>query len=889
MNQPSAIQNQIPQISEKIIHRDRLFQQLKAGLKTRLTLVSAPAGYGKTVLVAQWLRLAAVDCGWLTIDEKEPGLQMFWQQVVFSLRTVQPEFGQEILEVLQQNSQISIDLILNGLIAEIEKVKKPICLVLDDYFHIQSPSIHQSLRFLLEHCPNNLHIVLLTRLDPPLPLARFRAREQMVDIRGDDLRFNESETKNFLECIGIPSISSNAIAMLYQRTEGWAAGIQLSGLAIKKQTNPEVFIAAFSGSQRYIFDYLTDEVLCNLSEDQQEFLLKTSILRQLNGPICMALVESENAPAILEQLYQQNVFLQLIDESQEWFRYHGLFRDVLQSRLKRAYSPESIKHLHRLASAWYQQAGWGQEALQHAMTAHDLDRVGELIETMTELLTWSSGFHTDLIKILEQLPESVFQSHPRLQLLYARSLLLNGQGQEGELRLKTIERQISQLNSTNEDTRHYLGMIFTHRATRFALSGEITEARRLAIQALEYLPSSDLLSCAQAIHTLGLASDTEGKIRQAAGYFQQASLQALQTNHRNLAVVSASQQAFSEIGFGELRQAETTTRLALHWAQIGSTELPIAAYAHTALAEIFRQQNHLNLAEHEINRALYLAEKAIPPVRWHAALVQANIRFSQHDLSGALSILQQSEVNFRHILPKHFTETTHACLCRVWVAQKRADLARDWFEEQKIQLSDPVYYLDPNHEGQILILCRAQIEAGEKESVQKQLQTLYETAFRQEHKVVLMETLLLLALSAENLPSAYTYLKEAIILAEPHGYQRIFLDEGRPCFDLLQNFRQRSKIHLPFVDELINAYQQEWINAKKGESQPSNNSEIEFLTGRELDVLTQIAHGASNQQIADHLVVSIHTVKKHAANIFIKLGVENRTEAVAHARLLGLL
>ncbi|HVN55956.1 MAG TPA: LuxR C-terminal-related transcriptional regulator [Anaerolineaceae bacterium] len=880
----------IPQVSVQVLRRERLFHWLEAAQRTRLILVSAPAGYGKTVLLADWLRSTRRSCAWVIIEEKGPSLQLFWQQIILALRKIMPGIGEESLDVLRQASEIPIEPMLTRLTTEMAGQRTPLWLVLDDYHHVQSPLIHSSLRFFLEHSPDNFHLILSTRVDPPLPLARYRARSQMVELHGEDLRFSEVETGQLLQCLGAPSISANAVALLYQRTEGWAAGIQLSSLAIQKQANPDAFITAFSGSQKYILDYLTDEILANLARDQKEFLLKTSILRQLSSPLCAALVAQPHSQAILEQLYQQNIFLQTVDEAQEWFRYHGLFRDVLQYRLKRAYPAEEIKRLHHLASVWYRQAGWGQEALHHALVAEDFELAGNLIENMTELLTWSSGFHTDLIHMLEALPEGVIRSRPLLQLLFARALLLDGRSQEAVQCLEAVEQYLDTTALPEEEARRYRGMALTHRATQLALSGEAIQAKALAHQALEYLPPTDLLTTAQAIHTVGVAADAEGRLREAAGYYRQAGQLANRADHRSLAVTAASQLAFTEIGMGELRQAEASARRALEWAVIGTIELPVSAYAHTALAEVLRQQNRLPEAEQEIQKAVRLAQKAMLVVQWHACLVQANICFSLHDPAGAQTILQQNESRFQGQLPGQLTQLTRACLCRFWLAQDRLDLAEPELAVLEQRLFTPgVPSPFPNREAAAFVLCRGMMATGRGAQAREKLQAMYALIARTEQKALAMEALILLALGAENRAEARVYLQEALVLAEPGGYQRVFMDEGRLVFDLLEEIAGQMTVPSPFLNDLLDAFHQELVHPIRPDSHPHPASEFETLTGRELEVLALIARGDSNQEIANRLVVSIHTVKKHAANIFLKLGVENRTEAVARARSLGLL
>jgi LuxR family maltose regulon positive regulatory protein len=491
------------------------------------------------------------------------------------------------------------------------------------------------------------------------------------------------------------------------------------------------------------------------------------------------------------------------------------------------------------------------------------------------------------MEIFKHFPESVFQSRIRLQLVYARTLVLSGQVEEAMLRLNTMEEHLEQVGLSQPESRRYLGMILTNRATRLALSGDLEGTNHIINRALECLPQDEVLTRVQAVHTMGLIADAEGRLQQAAFHFQQAGLLAMQANHRNLAVTSASQQAFSEIELGELKQAEVTVRQGLLWATIGSTELPISAYAHTALAEVFRQQNHLDLAEQEINRAVFLAEKAIPMVRWHTMLIQAKILLSRHNYSAAQDILQQSETSYRPILPSRFIQITHAFLCQVWVLLEQFEMVEDWAKHIQEYLSAPAYYQDFNHEAYILIFCRAQLAGKEKELARQLLQKVSESASRQEHKAVLMETLILQALCAETITNSHDYLQKAFTLAEPQGYQRIFLDEGQPLLELIKSYRQQFKSPLPFVNQLLNAFQQEFsVTTYKQLAQAPG---IESLTERERDVLIQIARGASNQQIADRLVVSIHTVKKHAANIFIKLGVQNRTEAVDRARSYGLI
>jgi LuxR family maltose regulon positive regulatory protein len=871
--------NQPPRIPEKTVPRERLFRQLDVGLQARFVLVSAPAGYGKTVLILQWLRSRGFDCAWLVVEENPPAMSQFWQKVAQAISVLGVNPSGVTLELLQHCDSNTCEPFLDALLADVELADQPIRLVVDDYFHVQDPAVHQSIRYLLEHCPANFQLIMITRQDPPLPLARYRVRDQMVDIRADDLCMSVGEMAGFLELLDIPYLSPESLNLLHERTEGWAAGIQLSALALQKQSDPEEFVSAFSGSQRYVFDYLVDEVLGGLSAGQQNFLLKTSILRQLNPRLCARLLDDPQAGDTLDDLYRQNLFLHPVDDAGEWYISHGLFRDVLQLRLRRSHTPEEIRQLHLQASIWYQESGQGQEALYHARLAGAVERVADLIETTSDLLTWSSGYHTDLIQVLEWLPGEVYQSRVRLQLLFARSLLLSGKDREASLRLDEAEEHLRKPDFPVEEARRHLGRIQTHRATRLALAGRTVEASRLATEALEMLPGEDILTRAQATHTLGLAADTDGRLREAVGLYQQAVHLSMSANHRNLGVVAGSQQAFCEIGVGELAQAESTARQALQLAVIGSTELPISAYAHAALAEVFHQQGRLDEADQEIRRAVYLAEKGIPPVRWHTAVLQASIAFGRGDLPTAEAILEQNEETFARILPPKFQENNHALLCRLWIQRSRCDLADGAFGGMDDKVADSAFLQNCDQAGQVLIYCRMLICSGEKEKARRLLRHSAEMAGQFGHLLLQMQALVLLAQCAESPRQAAAHLHDALALAGSRGYRQLFLDEGPSFRETLQNYRRQSTADASFMDQLLEM---------PGVTAPPA-VDIEPLTDRERDVLRQIARGASNQQIADQLVVSVHTVKKHAANIFIKLGVENRTEAVDRARALGVL
>ena len=879
----SARPNRVP--------RPRLIEQLN---RTKpLTLIVAPAGFGKTTLLSDWIPQSRHGVTWLSLDEDDNDPIRFWAYVVAALQKLQADLGESARALLQSPQPPPITTVLSMLINKISSCRDHFSLVLDDYHLIKTQSIHQGLTFLLDHLPEQMHIILTTRADPPLPIARLRARNQLIELRAADLRFTSEEAAVFLNKVMGLRLSVGEIMALESRTEGWAAGLQLAALSMQGREDVSEFIQAFSGSHRHVLTYLAEEVLERRPEGTLNFLLQTSILDLLCGPLCDAVNGRHDGAEVLKKLEQANLFIVPLDDNGQWFRYHHLFADVLRNRLQENH-PDQIARLHLNASQWYEQAGLLGPAVQHALVAQAYDWAATLIEHAAPAMIQRSEL-TRLLTWLECLPEDELLARPRLALYYGWGLLLSGKIQPAAARLDAIEAVLAKDQA--ENTIEVQGHIAAMRARLLRESGDLTSTIALSRQGLAQLSNQDAMLRPRIILDLTIAHYLLGEFEPALQLLTEtiASGQTVQKLLSTLSAIYLKTQILR--AQGALEQALQLCQEELELlTRRGWQNLPAAGFLYVALGDLLRERNELITATQYLERGITLGQEGGNPYvliagyTWLAWLQQAqgDASGSYRSIGTALDLVQEKQVSRFWPLP------IAACYrARLWIAQGNLAAAGHWAQTSGLKLGDPtITYL---YEAEYLTLARLLIAQCDLETAEKLLSALYRAAAPAGRNGSLIEILILQALTLaaqEKSEEASDALERALSLAQPEGYVRVFVDEGAAMRALISVFRSKQGNHplRVYTEKLLAAFDAPHApSTSAGSSQSVKQNLIEPLSGRELEVSRLIADGLSNQAIARKLFLSTGTVKVHLKHIFGKLEVNSRTQAVARLRELNLL
>ncbi len=910
----------IPAARPEAALRRRLLAQLNVGWQPgyRLILVSAPAGYGKTTLLSAWAH--AQPAAWLSLDEDDNDPARFIAHLIAALQTREPSVGQDVLDALRALQLPPLESLYAALVNQLDGIASPLALVLDDYHLITALPIHQALAFLLDHLPAQMRVVIATRSDPLLPLARLRGRGQLLELRQDDLRFTPEEAAQFLEeTMGLVLPLADVTA-LTARTEGWAAGLQMAALSLRGREDASAFIREFGGGHRYILEYLLEEVLNRQPTAIQTFLMKTSVLDRLCGSLCDAVLgedtpEQGNAQAILDEFERANLFIVPLDNERRWYRYHRLFADLLRQRLRQIADAETIAALYLRASAWYEREGLIAEAVSCALAVPDYEYVAALVER--HVLPYFYRSETVLVYTwLKALPEASLRARPLLSAVYAGCLAIVTSSpvafDQVEAWLDAAEAGLPTAPPANAG--EVTGFVLKFRAYLARFRGAPpAEVVALSQQALERLPEGNTWFRSALYYNLGAtywdlgdeaAAIQAWKMCRAVGEACGDLFNALSAVHA-LAIV-----AFL---YGQLREAVAMCQDALQSmvvpAERHGRSLPISGVLHVTLGIIHLFRNELQAAEESLTRGLaLLALTASTFTRLEGRFALARLKQAQGDESGAMEVLRQAEQLYAlsgssdDRLP-FYQGASHiaAYRARLWVQQahynpQRLDDAARWACERNLKLDSERY-----NAGQF-VLARL-IVAQHQRRVAKPLFSLSalcdfltrQLRAAQRYNAIgwQIEVLLLQSLVHHvqgDLPQALAALQQALNLAEPEGYARVFLDEGPPMAELLRLGAQRG-VWRParlsaYADRLLAAFP-DFAVRPPAPALPSGL--IEPLSERELEVLRLLGEGFSNRQIAERLIVTVGTVKSHVHNIYGKLGVERRTEAIAHARDLHLL
>jgi LuxR family transcriptional regulator, maltose regulon positive regulatory protein len=865
----------IPVRRPNLVPRPHLIDRLDRGWYAghKLTVVCASAGYGKTTLVTEWLHNAKCPVAWLSLDEQDNDPARFLGYVIAALRQIDAGVGAATEALLQSPQPPPPEMVLTSLINDLATISSPFILALDDYHVIHTAAIHQQHAFLLEHQPPCMHQVIVTREDPPLPISRLRARGQVEELRQDDLRFTLAEAAEFLHSVMGLDLAADDVAALESRTEGWAAGLQLAALSLQERGDVRSFVQAFAGSNRYVLDYLFDEVLRQQAVAVQDFLLQTSILDRLCAPLCEAVTGRSDSQQLLHTFEQANLFIVPLDQDRTWYRYHHLFSDLLRHRL-RTTQTQSEALLHRRASEWHEAAGHLPEAIQHALSAADWERAAKLISQVSRNIV-GRGEIVTLLHWCRALPDEVLRAQPVLCLDYSWSLILAGQHDAAESHLRTIE-QVAQ------DDVVLLGETLSAQAQIARTKGDYERTIELAQRALSLLPQADPQPRSLAALTLGLAYSDCGNMRDAEQAFMEADRAAQQAGGDSVRLMALAFLSSIQAARGHLHRAAEMARQAL---QLGRG-LPALASVHSMLGALCYEWNDLDAAVKHVQQALELGRQGghleVILTAYHGL---AWMKQSQGDAAAANAALQIADDLVREANAPPIARASNASV-HVTIALAQGDVAAaaHWAAQITTDAADASGLLRGFAQARLLLA------QNEKAAAAELLDKLHAAVAQMGRQSAVIAARMLQALAAPTVTDALAFLSEALALTEAEGYVRTFVDEGEPMAVLLRQAAAKG-IAPDYVARLLSAFE---LNAEEHPVSPAPpigtpSPLVEPLSERELEVLRLMAAGLSNHEIADKLIISTGTVKSHVHSILGKLDARDRTQAVLKAQELKLL
>ncbi len=905
----------IPPARANLVSRPRLIEQLNRGLSRRMSLISAPAGFGKTTLISKWVADVGAagasespnrgQVAWVSLDEGDNDPTRFLTYMIVALSrlgALEGKTEERILGMLRSPQAPPYEDVLTALVNAFAATPGRMVLVLDDYHVVESSAVDDALLFTLEHMPPSVHLALVTRVDPNLPLARLRAQDQLAELRASDLRFTLAESAEFLNQVMGLGLSEKNIEALEARTEGWIAGLQLAALSMQGLEDRGDFIEAFSGSHRFVLDYLVEEVLEKQSESIQRFLIKTAILDRLTGPLCDALVGEAVGTSTLQILERRNLFLLPLDAQRRWYRYHPLFADFLRQRLGQSH-PDQVPGLHRLASLWYAENGFIDPAIEHALRGRDYERAAAMIETQFDVM-YQGGEHMKLRRWLAALPADLVAANPQLCLLQAWNLFTGGQLAAAAESLASLdeilltnpdqsaEAHAGQYGPAVADRSRLVGRAATIRAFLASYAGDVSATLESAHRALGNLPETDLFWRSAALIAMGDAHANQGDMQAAYKARWDTVVASEATGDIYLLMLAHLRLAETLRQRGELRQIIDLCERQIGSArEFGRSETVAAGYLLAIWGEVLAEMDQLGKAIDRAEKGVGLTERGrdVAMIGW-SNLCLARVLFSMGDLAGLENVLRKVERMARDSeMPAWIPTQMAAWQARTWLAQGRLDAASYWVMERGLKVDGQPTYL---HEVEYITLSRVLMRLGRMEESLRLLAALLEGAETAGRKSRVIEILILQALDLQawgDTNRALDSLGRGLALAEPLGFVRIFLDEGPPMARLLYEAAAREAAG-GYAQRLLGAFPVPEPEAAAPSTHKAQESHlVEQLTEREIDVLQHISEGLTNRQIAARLFLSVNTVKAHTRNIYGKLDVNNRTQAISKARALGIL
>jgi LuxR family maltose regulon positive regulatory protein len=923
----------VPRPRDAHVARPQLLARLAAGMRGPLTLIAAPAGFGKTTLLADLLATRTENPGlrtestklspqssflstrvaWLSLDTGDNDPAVFLRYLIAALQRASTSMVGTMALILMDSPQPPpLPVLLTTLINDLAATLQPVLLVLDDYHVIATPAIHEALIFMLDHLPSTLHLVIASREDPPLPLARLRGRGQLTELRGADLRFTPDEVAAFLRDMMKLDVSADEVAALATRTEGWIAGLQLAALAMQNHADRNSFVGAFTGSNRFVVDYLASEVLDQLPIELRTFMLHTSILNRMCGPLCDAVLderrktEDESSTSfvlrpssfVLEELERANLFLIPLDEERRWYRYHQLFAEVLRERLARSLHGAQVADLHRRASIWFEQQELAGEAIQHGLAARDFERTADLIERIATAMALE-GQDVTLGSWLAKLPEDLFGKRPYLALARASVANLTSDYAAVEANLQQAEASVAEWDTQQAVAVHR--EVAAHRAVVSSMRGD-PRAIELGRMALAQLPERHPLRNV-VVAGLSYAYFYAGNLTAANQILQEA--QALQYIQHSRIVIGASLVALLAMvrrAQGRLREVVQLSTQVLDSTTHGDRTMPLsgAFLAYLLLGLTQCEQNDLDAAEHTLTQCAKLAgEYQVTTYEILAQFYLGQVRCARGDLAGALQFVEQAEAAGAYYLSPLNLREFEGYRAMLWLKQGNLPSATRWAEHYE-HAGDSARPQFTAYDYDRFALAQTYMAQGQSDAAYTAVARLLHDAEATNHGRFVIWALVLQALILQaqgDTAAALGPLERALALAEPEGYVRVFVDEGARMAALLAQVAHGQAPVAQYAAKLLATFPRtegqglrtEWNTSGDSVLSPQSSALVEPLSARELEVLRLLAEGQDNAEIARTLVVAVSTIKSHINHIFSKLGVGNRLEAVLRARRLDLL
>jgi LuxR family maltose regulon positive regulatory protein len=873
----------IPHPSSNLVSRPRLLERLNEGWNRKLTLVSAPAGYGKTTLLSEWISKSEMPFCWLSLDEQDNDINRFLSYLLASFDSIHFEFDEHILIEYQSHPPDDFSRLMIPLINQISDSESHFSLVLDDYHLIENQEIHEAVIYLLENIPQTMHLVIVSRTDPPVRLAQWRARGELSEIRVADLRFTIEEAIHFLnQSMGL-DLKVSDITTLTDKTEGWIAGLQLAAISLHNHPDRSTFVTTFAGDDRYIADYLLDEALRWQPNYIQTFLLQTSILDRLCASLCDTVTDRNDSRVILKELERSNLFLIPLDNQRNWYRYHHLFADLLRIRLNQE-DRESMVGLYQRASSWHEKRQMVSEAVRLSLLGDDAEKVAKLMEGHLLAIVSTSELST-LNRLLASLPEGTLSKNPWLALAMAWGMAYEWKFESIE---PLLDEALSTLRVFDEKTQDRLkGRISVLRSYVAGARRDYANSIRIAQNALRDIPDNDLSMRSFTLLIIGNAYRHDGNLERALEFHNDAVSHSEEVGDTFLSVIILSRLTDIYRIMGQLNRAYKTGNQALEMVksyqkQTGTPSF-ISGYLKLRLSDVYYERNELEMALQSAEVGLDLARQ------WGAYDSTSLGYFNFAKINMALGNYRQAYNylrEFKETYPsEHRLQYKIASAIETEIHLHTGNLqgANDWMESCGLSLDDHIQFMDFQFYD---VLAQVLIAGGQLSDAQVMLERLLKIAEETgavEYEIRTLGRIALVLQKQGDEDTVITVLARALNLAAPEGYLRTFIDQGESMAQMVYQASLRG-INPAFCNQLLDGF-----SISVTPEQASQDDLVEPLSNREVEILTHIAEGDTNQEIAQNLHLSLYTVKSHARNIYSKLGVKNRTEAVSKARLLGIL
>jgi LuxR family transcriptional regulator, maltose regulon positive regulatory protein len=885
----------IPEPRPDQVHRTDLKDRLQTGITRKLTLISAPAGFGKSTLLADWISQSELPVVWISLDKSDNEPVQFTRYLVEGLRKIEPGIGDGAIELLKSGQRPPIASIFSGLIQEISESGEKLVLVLDDYHWIEAEKVHRLVRTLLDYLPPHIHLVISSRMDPPLPLARLRVNGQLSELRAEDLSFSTEETSVFFNDILNLHLSDGDIASLISRTEGWVAGLQLAALSMHGRDDLSSFIRSFAGDDRHIVDYLVEEVLNLQPEPVKTFLLQTSILNRLSEPLCNYVIDQQNSQVTLEELDKANLFIIPLDNRRQWYRYHHLFAELLKQKLQQS-AGERVNDLHTRASQWHEKNGFMDEAISHSLAIGDHQRARRLVGDLV-LSGW--GYNQRMSNWLDQLPVDIIQADPRLGFSKGYMLFVKGQYEASEKTLRIVERLFEPQNDqdtsygngykeelSSEVIEELQGRIAVVRSIVATFEDRIPDSIRYSEQALKHLHHSNPTWSVMCLYMLGEAYRLTGDMARSIQYYEDAAI-------KGKAIDFYYGYLLSSLGLADVKRIQADLpgafgvfdELFQTAEEKGLSRSPANAFLYLNRGEILADQHKLREAEDSIQQGLKFAKRLNDHgMMGKAYYLLTRVLFIKCDFDEAEAVIKEVVEQSRiSDFPLYTLDLIEALKVRICLETGKLKDAIQWMKNRQKNPSRSNVLLQEYMQMAYVRIMFAQGNWKKALELLLQMKEAAETSGRVLHGIEFSMIEAMILKKHGETDEALAVLKKAVPLAAPGGFVSIFVEEGPPMAELLEMLVDEHRdIPRDYVKKLI-------LSFRLTKLIKTENEIVELLSERELEVLQLLAAGLPNKIIADELFVSANTIKTHLRNIFSKLNASSRIQAVKKAKELHLL